>query len=505
MAANNKEKNKDSTLFENLYPMGYLPYRVKWFDYIIAGFLTLVSFILYMRTLTPTVGAGDAGELITATYNMGACHAPGFPLFGILAKLFTFIPVNDIAYRVNMFAGVCAAGTIFFLYLFAVKLLGLNRDKSSSQGKKHGLDLKIHIPAIGASLVLAFSEVFWSQGIIGEVYSLNIFLVSAMLYIMLLWFEEIVYFRKSNEFHLAERRSLLLAFIMGLSLTNHQLPMWFIAGWAVMLLIPMAFVVISERPDKDKKELRQRIFPLILLAGFVILAIYLIYTHAYKVPLIMPKDKAPILVAIFIVPAYLTIYTVISKLSGAKPNWVDNLMRILMFGSWLLIFAMTVYLYMMIRARAIAPLPEPKPLSWGDTQTFDILLNHMLRKQYGRAGGNLVNFGGQMLAVLDIHIEQFHWINAIFAFFGLIYLFIKDKIWAIFTLFSKLLLLIALVRFVNFEIHPRNLAFQEVMYIQSFFIWAVYIGFGYQMVLDLTGGFKKFWQKRILQKAEEIE
>jgi len=70
------------------------PYLLGWALPVITGFGV---FLIYLRTLAPSVVGGDTGELITVAYKMGVAHPPGYPLFTLLAKLFTFIPFGTIA------------------------------------------------------------------------------------------------------------------------------------------------------------------------------------------------------------------------------------------------------------------------------------------------------------------------------------------------------------------------------------------------------------------------
>ncbi len=492
-----KQPKEEKSLFQSLYPDGYKPYRIRWFDAVIAIVLFVVAAIGYIKTLTPSVCAGDSGELTTAVYDMGACHPPGYPLYGIIGKLFTFIPVGDIAYRMNLFSGISAAGAVLFLYLIVVKLLGFNRDPGR-------ISLQIQVPAIGATFLFAFSQTHWSQAVIGEVYALNVLLSAAVLYVMLLWFEELIFYRKEEHLHFAERTTILLAFVMGLSLTDHQLPMWYIVAWLFLLAIPALIIIASEQPKHFVEDLKSRIGPIVVFVITVAIAFILFYVNAYSKPIIMQNDRVPILIAILIVPVYLTGYVLVVKLLRIQENWVDRFMKIFMISFWVLIFAMTMYLYLLIRARAIAPLPEPKPLSWGDTVRLDILFNHMLRKQYGRPGGDLVDMGGQLWAVVKFNVEQFGIINIIFAAIGIVLLFMRDKMWGLFSVSAVVLFMVVLVKFINFETDPRTLSFQEVFFIQEFLIVAIYIGFGYQFVLDFaTEGIGMFKKKIPLAGKED--
>ena len=59
-----------------------------------ACFALTVSLSVYLFTLAPTITFGDSGELATAAYTLGVAHPPGYPLWLILAKLFSFIPIG---------------------------------------------------------------------------------------------------------------------------------------------------------------------------------------------------------------------------------------------------------------------------------------------------------------------------------------------------------------------------------------------------------------------------
>lgn len=488
----------ESPLFNQIYPKGYTPYRIKWFDIVIAALICLFALILYVKTIPPSIIAGDHGELVTEAYNAGAGHPPGYPLWVILGKLFTFIPVGDIAFRISLFIAFSGAGAVFFLYLICIKLLGLNRDKGN-------LNIAVHLPAIAATFVFAFSKTFWAQVGGGKMYPLNAMLVAIVIFVMILWYEEIVYYRSEPVLHFAERKTILLAFVMGLSVTNHQLPLWVILAYIVVMLPLTISIVVSERSKKFSEELKSRAFAFFILIAIIAICAYFLMTYGYLKRLIFAEDVPYILVGFFLVPVYLTLYTIFIKATKQKDNWVDKFFEILMYGLWLFYFAFSIYLYLMVRAKALAPLPDPKPLSWGDTQTLDILFNHMTRKQYGIGGGSdIANFGGQMWEALKFHIDQFHWINFIFVAVGLVVMFIKEKIWTIFTFIAMLFLTVSLVKFVNPDLDIRTLSFQIVMYCQNFLIMGIYLAFGYQFLIDAASG-KIKWHLPFKKKGETAD
>lgn len=85
----------------------------------------IIPLAVYSATLAPTVTFGDSGELISAAYSLGISHPPGSPLWTILAHLFTYLPFQTVAWRVNLASGVFSAGTslVLFILLSQIALL----------------------------------------------------------------------------------------------------------------------------------------------------------------------------------------------------------------------------------------------------------------------------------------------------------------------------------------------------------------------------------------------
>ena len=67
---------------------------------------------LYMYTLAPTVLPSNSGEFQFVADILGIAHPPGYPLYTMLGKLFTLIPLGDVAYRVNLMSAFFAALTL---------------------------------------------------------------------------------------------------------------------------------------------------------------------------------------------------------------------------------------------------------------------------------------------------------------------------------------------------------------------------------------------------------
>ena len=199
--------------------------------------LFLIAFSIYLLTLAPTItwrnDGADGGDLIAAAYTLGIAHPPGYPVYVVLGKLFTLLPIGDIAYRVNLMSAFFAAATIPLVYLITLGLCN-----SLSRG---GDTRAPRIAASAAALSFAFSPTFWSQATIAEVYTLNAFFVALLFYLLLKWRGE------DRQPTAASNDLLLAAFIYGLSLGNHL---------SMLMLGPAALFLIVEGKRHNRIHLK---------------------------------------------------------------------------------------------------------------------------------------------------------------------------------------------------------------------------------------------------------
>ncbi|MCB0153601.1 MAG: DUF2723 domain-containing protein [Anaerolineae bacterium] len=184
-------------------------------QFILTGSLFVVSLLLYLSTLAPSVVTlfDDSLEFQLVTYQLGIAHPTGYPLYTLLGKLFTWLPVGNIAYRVNLMSAVFGAVTISLVYLLTLQIRRASAVRETQAASETWLE---HLSALSGALFLAVSLVFWQQATIAEVYTLNAFFVALLLLVA-------VAPRDTRS------KILWLAFIAGLSLTHHR---------TVLLLMP---------------------------------------------------------------------------------------------------------------------------------------------------------------------------------------------------------------------------------------------------------------------------
>lgn len=129
-------------------------------------FLFIFSFFWYLYTLFPTIYGGDTGELIVSAHILGIPHAPGYPLYNLLAKSTELlIPWGNPAYHINLLSALLGAATLVLFY----KLMIL-------------ITAEQHV-SFAAALYLCFMPIFHEQSIVAEVFMLNACIAVALILI----------------------------------------------------------------------------------------------------------------------------------------------------------------------------------------------------------------------------------------------------------------------------------------------------------------------------------
>lgn len=188
---------------------------------------------VYLSTMSHAVGAADTFEFQVVAAQLGIAHPTGYPLYLLLGKLFSLLPVGTVAWRLNLASAVFAlAATV------AVFRLGLALSRRP-------------LPALVGAVALGLVPIYWSQAIVAEVYTLHALMVAVALRLMVrllidgsprpandepattLGPESPVVRRPSTD----RKTMVALAFVLGLGLTNHLTTVFLLppAGLAVAL------------------------------------------------------------------------------------------------------------------------------------------------------------------------------------------------------------------------------------------------------------------------------
>ena len=157
---------------------------------------------LYVATLAPTVLPYELPELAdVAMLQMQACtlsipHPTGYPTYLMLTKLLTYLPFGDCGYGTNLASALYGALAVLAVYWAGYLLCR-----------------RVLAAAVGA-LAFGLGGTIWSQAVMAEVYTLNALLIALIFAVLLRW-------RERRDEPAGDRYLLLVAFLGGLTLTNH--------------------------------------------------------------------------------------------------------------------------------------------------------------------------------------------------------------------------------------------------------------------------------------------
>ncbi len=109
--------------------------------------------VIFVSTAAPGLYTYDSAEFVIGAATLGIVHAPGYPLYLLVAHIFTWLPIGDIPFRVNLLSAVCLALAIPILFTLIKRLIGST------------------LAAASGALSVALSFLIWSSAIRAEVYT----------------------------------------------------------------------------------------------------------------------------------------------------------------------------------------------------------------------------------------------------------------------------------------------------------------------------------------------
>ena len=169
-----------------------------------AAIFVLVLFT-YEQTLHPSVPGGDAGELITEAWQLGLPHPPGYPTFSMLGYLFSHKlninppdsnGVSQVAWRLNFMSAILTSLSAFFIFLMIQNMKKVLWRRREEYWVAEYSSFPWFLGSIVASLMYAFSPLIWTYAVTAEVFALNNFFASYILFLATNFFFATVYAEK---------------------------------------------------------------------------------------------------------------------------------------------------------------------------------------------------------------------------------------------------------------------------------------------------------------------
>lgn len=462
---------------------------------LVAGFVFLVSIVVYTMTLSDTVVFWDVGEFIAASYLLQVPHPPGSPLFLLVGKVFGMVPfAHDPAVRVHFISALGSALASMFLYLSIVKLIILWKPRTDDIWST----LTIYTGAAVGALSLTFSPTFWFNAVEAEVYGVSMFFVGFVTWLSLRWNE-----RADSPHH--QRYILLIAYMIGLSLGVHLL--------ALLVIFPFLIIVFFRRYEFSVRNY-------LIFGAVAVLIFAVVYPGIVKfLPNLLDGEysigEGPETKSIFW--TMIPIAAIVAALYGVyySIKQKSEMLNIASLSFLLIVLGYSTYAMVIIRANANPPMNENNP------NTLKRLVSYLNREQYGDAplmkrrwsqepmhAGMYQKYKSDMDFTMRYQLDHmmmryFLWqyagregdyqdagvnwkqlwgIPLFIGLFGLYYHFKKDKkMWWVFFNFFLLMSLVMAFYFNMQEPQPRD---RDYFYVGAFFVFSLWIGIGVVGLVD---------------------
>lgn len=455
-----------------------------------ATLIFLISLIIYLSTIAPTLSFWDCGEFIACSVIMGVPHPPGSPLYLLLGHIFSLIPFGDIGWRVNLISAIVSALAVVLLYLTVVRLIRLYRGREETY--RDAL-LNYGGAAVGA-LTFAFTHSHWWNAVEAEVYAFSTFLTAIVFYLILRWADE------ADE-PASDRLLLIIAYIIGLAIGVHLLN---------ILAIPAIALVIYFR----KREFSWPSF--LIMVAITALAFIVVYPGIVKwLPATFEWGE--------VLPLVIFLAVVTACYCALKNH--RRILSLALISTFLMILGYSTYGVIFIRSSLQPPIDENNP------DNITRFLAYLNREQYGevdilpRRWNNdpsyrsesdffwryqvdymynryfLWQFVGQEgdFQGAGVDFSKFYALPLLVGLWGLAHHVIKDRRHWLVVLVLFFMTGYAVIVYLNQDNpQPRE---RDYAYVGSFYAFAIWIGIGAQALIESAAG---LWKKRRSYKPAAV-
>jgi len=359
----------------------------------------VIAFGVYIKTISPTVAFWDAGEFIATSYILGIPHPPGTPLYVLIGRLFTLIPIADsVALRVNLLSAFFSALAAAILYKSVVLI--------TDHWFKMATDNLVRLGAACGALALTFSLSFWNNAVEAEVYGLSSCFMVAIFYLGLRWAKD-----PSKGY----RPLYLILYLLALSIGNHLAS--FLVAFGLLALVWFA----------DRRA----------AAGFALTPLTLMPLWA-MVSSLGIESAGTVSLVIFIAFA---VFVAIKR----PPNWKFIIVCWLLFA-----MAVSVHTYLPIRSRLDPAIDEANPETWESLRAV------LQRDQYAPLPifQRKSPFGYQIMMFFDYFVGEMPIVVIAVGLIGLWFNWIRDKRSLVSLGLVFLASSLGLIIYLNFKLPP---------------------------------------------------
>ncbi|MBN2542994.1 DUF2723 domain-containing protein [bacterium] len=208
----------------------------KIINWIAAAVVFLFTFIIYARTTQVSVSFWDCGEFIATSYILGVPHPPGAPLFILIGRVISMIPLPFTpTFLINLYSSLTNALSILMIYLIISYSLSKWFIKVSNTVQA----MIVLAGAISGALIAAFSNTYWNNAIEAEVYGVSMFLVSLVVYLALRWAD-------NHKDPASDKYLIFIPFLLYLGVGVHM---------TTLIMLPPVFLFIIFISEEKRKSI----------------------------------------------------------------------------------------------------------------------------------------------------------------------------------------------------------------------------------------------------------
>lgn len=452
----------------------------RWF----AVLTSFVAFIVYAQTAQPTVPFWDCGEFIACSYSLSVPHPPGAPLFLLLGRIVSLLPLDwlaplwgldelSVAHKLNLMSGFFNSIGIGLLFLIITKAVGKYFIKLNSASE---YSITMMAGFVGA-LLAAFSSTFWENSVEAEVYGPAMMITNLVIYLSMLWYEK-------REKPSSDRYLILIPFLLYLGISIHLTTM--------IMLPPIFLFVLFCSPEKRKDPF----FWLTWIVLFSVATSFELFLWSMAFGLIFT-----------LIGSIATHMSSAGKSRGTMQR-TSRRMGLAFITLLLAALAFSLSLYTIIRSHHDPLIDE------NDPETIEEFADYMDRKQYGQETMWELMFKrkGLWKNQLGVHPRMGFWgffrvqwtdvktganglIPFALALFALIYFPAKHKQFWLLLFLALLISTLGLAIYINFSDGTQGVKLEvrdrDYFYTPGYMFFAAWIGMGVAAILAVFDRLRK--------------
>ncbi|MEZ4702451.1 MAG: DUF2723 domain-containing protein [Rhodothermales bacterium] len=336
---------------------------------LIATFVFLWAFLLYLSTVSPTASFWDSGEFIAIANQLQVSHPPGAPFYMLIGRLFSmFSSPEYVALSVNLVSVLASALTVLLTFLIIVRVA---REWHPADRMETTQDrIAVWAGGVIGALAYAGTDSFWFNAVEAEVYALSMFFTAVVVWLIMKWSElarqEEAELAGKNQhpFGLSANRYLILiAYMFGLAIGVHLLNL--------LAIFFIALIFFFREIDRSNWSTGQRWTGLIATGVVSVLIFLVIYPGMIQwLPGVIGESGAPIFWTLALVLLVVAGLYVSHTRQMPATNLAFLYVAVVLIGY-------TTYALIFIRSAANPPIDE------NDPETVEAIVSYLKREQYG--------------------------------------------------------------------------------------------------------------------------